>query len=437
MELLHPSEIELGLDRVFDVALRLGLAPLDAGGAQKVLSAPSQKVATNIIVVAGTNGKGSAIATLQNLCQRSGLSTFVYTSPHFEHYSERFEFDGNPVSDTELCSVLAQIDLARSNTALTFFEFSTLAALLLCHERKPDVAILEVGLGGRLDAINIVPADIAVITQIDLDHQDWLGDSRELIGAEKAGILRPDIKFVCADLSPPQSIRAIASTLSTESYFLGDNFAISQLPGHLEWHSARSTAFAFHDPGLHPSSVAAALQVFELLIQERVTEEMTLDFDSLSLPGRQQALCHRGVSVLLDVAHNPAATKHLRSSLEARLDRTTTNEANNRAGRTLAVFAVMADKDWQQMVHIISDVIEGWFLAELPGNRRAQASMAIEDYVKNDCSAVSTATCPSVSNAIETALADAQPGDSLVVFGSFFTVAAALRYFKLVGSLDG
>ncbi|MFK8019260.1 MAG: folylpolyglutamate synthase/dihydrofolate synthase family protein [Pseudomonadales bacterium] len=442
MEQIHPSEIELGLDRVYDVALRLGLAPLDAGGARDAFSEPSLRVATNIIVVAGTNGKGSTIATLQHLCEHAGLSTCVYTSPHFEHYSERFEFDGNPVSDTELCSVLAQIEFARGSTALTFFEFSTLAALLLCRQRKPDVAILEVGLGGRLDAINIVPADIAVITQIDLDHQDWLGDTRELIGAEKAGILRPGIKFVCADLSPPSSIRELARTLQADSYFLSEDFEISRRTDRLEWHSKKSAAFVFHDPGLHPSSIAAALQVLELLTQESVTKEATSKFNVLALPGRQQALSHAGVSVLLDVAHNPAATIHLRNCMQRSqmgqaIDSTADGAKEIRANRTLAVFAVMADKDWQTMVSLISDVIDGWFLAELPGNQRAEANKAIEAYLKIDSPAVSTASCSSVDTAIKSALSEAQPGDNLVVFGSFFTVAAALKYFKLVGSLDG
>lgn len=444
MEEIHPAEIELGLDRVFEVARTLGIAPLDCGAQIDTLSSQNSRLATHIVVVAGTNGKGSTIATLQNLVQRAGLTALVYTSPHFENYTERFELNGQPIDELLLCDVLEQIEAARGATPLTFFEYSTLAALQLCMDHRPDVAILEVGLGGRLDAINIVPADLAIITQIDLDHQDWLGETRELIGAEKAGILRSGGQFICADHEPTNSIKDKAIELSVDAFYLGSDFDLQRSGRALSWQSNRyeTGAVVCPDPGLHLSSVAAALKAFEEIQQKTITPDDLSGLATLSLKGRQQQLVCANRLVMMDVAHNPAAVAHLRTSLQGLTHwpsaaAKSLNHGDIGDGRSIAVFAVMADKAWPEMVELISDVIDQWFLAELPGNQRAASNETIESYLQQQYPETPSTRVGSVAMALDRALAAATTQDRIIVFGSFFTVAAALAHIRSLGDYDG
>lgn len=413
------------------VAKRLHLAPIDSGDglqATQNTSDHAKPIADKIVVVAGTNGKGSSVAALEQLLLEADNRVGVYTSPHFHHYNERFRINGVEAADAEICAALHNVERARADTALTYFEFSTLVALVLFSAAQLDVAILEIGLGGRLDAVNTVCADVALITRIDLDHQDWLGDTRELIGAEKAGILRNNCVFVCADVDPPASIVDIASVKCANSYFIGDHFTVSpsSVSQGFDLTTAAGISHLLPDIGLHPASLAAAVQVAELLGFALDSASVTGVLSRLSLAGRQQLLSLAGYSVLLDVAHNPSAVTHLRTSFRP-------GARFAHANRTVAVFAVMADKEWAEMVDIIHDVIDHWFLAKLPGNDRAQSPQEIADYLRKIGQA--GAQCvDDVGIGVDSALlkvqqlsTDGSPAQ-VVVFGSFFTVAAAMQH---------
>lgn len=427
------------MERVGIVANRMQLAPIDSGAEQEVLAnaaAKQKRIADKIVVVAGTNGKGSSVAALEQLLVDSGNRVGVYTSPHFQHYNERFRINGQEADDVEICLALHEVERARADIALTYFEFSTLVALELFSQAGLDVAILEVGLGGRLDAVNIIPADVALITRIDLDHQDWLGDTRELIGAEKAGILRANSVFVCADVDPPGSVVNIAAEKAASSYFIGEHFSVSPCKASqgFDLTTAAGVSHMLPDIGLHPASLAAAVQVAELLGLTPDSARLSSSLSRVSLAGRQQTIDLAGDSLLLDVAHNPSAVQHLRTSFQP-------GARFSHAKRTVAVFAVMADKEWAQMVDIIHDVIDHWFLAKLPGNHRAQAPQEIAAYLQKIGQA--NAQCvDNVGNGVDLALAKAQQLASegwttqIVVFGSFFTVAAAMEHITDIADIE-
>lgn len=482
IERTHTSEIELGLDRVTEVARRLNIKPVDGNGliqaenntpiaaSGQLAMATAENIAENIVVVAGTNGKGTTVSVLEQLLCDAGRTVGVYTSPHFHHYNERFRINQHEVEDQQLIAALEVVEAARAETPLTYFEFSTLAALQLFSAQPLDVVILEVGLGGRLDAVNIVPADIAVVTRIDLDHQGWLGDTRELIGAEKAGVLRDQIQLVCSDREPTESIHAAARKNRAAAYFLGLDFDISKAadtPAEseantntrdkkqragtrdlgLSWRSIAGETLNLPPSNLHPDSIAAALTVAELLSLPLQACSVGNSLAQLRLAGRMQSFKLDSASVLVDVAHNPAAVEHLRSVL-----------IEQRPQRCLAVFAVMADKEWRSMVDIINDVIDDWFLAELPGNQRAERAVNVAEHLQSDQTGLTVNIHPDPAQALAAArkavpcrMAEqidsrtAQPADSrsteladtlIIVFGSFFTVAPALDYLHSVSAVE-
>ncbi|MEX1032651.1 MAG: bifunctional tetrahydrofolate synthase/dihydrofolate synthase [Cellvibrionaceae bacterium] len=407
LESLHPTAIELGLDRVRQVA----------GNLPELSSLQTDRKA-KVVAIAGTNGKGSCIAILENLCIAAGQSVGAYTSPHLLHYSERIRINGQSASDAQIMSAFEHIDAARGETSLTYFEFGTLAALLIFVRAGVDNLLLEVGLGGRLDAVNMVDSDIAVVTSVDLDHQDWLGNDRETIGREKAGIFRNHKHAICVDPDPPASLLTIAGDSRVDlllggrdiSWVAEDNSWTWCGLGHdaqlLEWQDLPL-------PRLPLPSVAAALQAFELLGNSVSAESLTEVLKSTTLPGRCQQLQYRGKDVTLDVAHNPAAAAYLAERLRA-----------SSQGKTLAVFAVMADKDYESMLRALAPVVDRWFLGGLPGNPRAanptellHSLQALGDQGRS---------CDTVATAFAEALEAAREGDRVLVVGSFYTVAAVL-----------
>ena len=496
LEQLHPSEIELGLGRVALVAAMLGFDITDASrqaawlerdgskpAAQATAHIPTciptyisiqtslntlgvdgaeafgSRVAPQLVTVAGTNGKGSTIAVLEQILQDLGLSTAVYTSPHMLSFNERFRLGGRLASDDELCRAFAKIEQARDDVVLTFFEYTTLAAMLLFADQRVDVAIFEVGLGGRLDAVNIIPADLAIITSISLDHEQWLGNSRELIAAEKGGILHDGMAIICSDRDPPQSLLAIIDSLMLPHCFIGRDFDIRenakgdisgevvelggegwrQETANLPWQwlshgSAMPLALAalpLPHSVLHKDSIAAAVAAASYLQPEADSQLISSAVARAQLRGRNQKIWLDGKLLWLDVAHNPAAVSYLTQNLRAA----------NGAGRTLAVFAVMTDKRWQLMLDDINHVIDGWFLANLRGNPRAELPSVVRSYLlgKSDLQAGQLVRClPSVEAALLAALADADIEDRIIVFGSFFTVADALSAIESgAGTIDG
>ncbi len=406
---LHPKEIELGLDRVAVVAERLDYGVL----------------AERRVTIAGTNGKGSTIAMLEKLLLDAGQRVGVYTSPHLMRYNERVRINGEYASDADLCAALTEVDVARADTSLTYFEFTTLAAFHLFGQHPLDVVLLEVGLGGRLDAVNIIDADIAVITSIALDHEAWLGDSREAIAVEKAGVLRANGIFVCADRDPPEALRMAARDLNTRSYFIGEQFDCSRnADASWNWQAGDVMLDKLPLPSLHLDCVATALQVFTLLghavgAAEPGTIALSQSLTNGHLPGRLQQLNHQGIAVVLDVAHNPAAAVTLAEHLQSQPC----------SGKTHAVFGVLNDKHWQAMLPPLRQLIDRWFLAEIPTSERAAVADDVAAELRSHGHTVASIS-DSPCEALLQALSAAHTGDRVLVFGSFHTVGPVLEYLE-------
>jgi dihydrofolate synthase/folylpolyglutamate synthase len=402
MEAHHPRQIELGLDRIRVVAARLGIAP----GTAKV------------ITVGGTNGKGSCVAFLEALLSAGGHRVGAYTSPHLLHYNERVHIDGQPVADADLCAAFRAVYAALGETSLTYFEFGTLAALWLLQRQSLDIWVLEVGLGGRLDAVNLIDADVSVITTIDLDHQDWLGPDRESIGREKAGIFRRDRWAICVDSEPPRSVIEAASACGARWLAIGSGLTFARAGDTWHWSAPGIPgAQPFDDlpvPHLPLPSAAAALAALAALGQMPAATAVRDALLHTRLAGRFQQIGRNGVEIVLDVAHNPQAARGLAQRL-----------CEQSPKRTLAVFELMQDKDVAGIVEPLLARFDGWFTGGLPGNSRAAQPDTVAGSLRQlGVSAV--ATYATVPEALQAALGAARAGDRVVVFGSFFTVAAAL-----------
>jgi len=414
LEQSHPKEIDLGLDRIRTVAERLDLLN------------PRAKV----ITVAGTNGKGSCVTATVGLLQTAGFSAGVYTSPHLLHYAERIQINGKPVTDELICAAFEIIASACGSSAegsaeisLTYFEYGTLAALVIFKQQDVDFIVLEVGLGGRLDAVNIIDADIAVITSIAIDHQDWLGDNREDIGREKAGILREQQLFICADPHPPQTIVALAIQLKTNSYFIEQDFSFSLQGQSWLWRGKTATGNDLHLPAMRAPhlplpSMAAALQVLQLLNIQLTAEQIEHCLLNLVLAGRFQTLVFRERKFILDVAHNPAATEYFAGRLRA----------EPVAGKTFAIVAMMSDKDRSASLANLAGLVDEWYLLDLVDIPRAATSTALAENLAALNEPVKATG--DIQNLMREVLTRAQPQDRILVFGSFFTVAAALTYLQ-------
>lgn len=414
LEQCHPQEIELGLERSRKVAERLQLL----------------KPSARVVTVAGTNGKGSCVTATAALLRSVGLRVGVYTSPHLLHYCERICVDAAAVSEQEVCDAFAVINAARESISLTYFEFGTLAALEIFRHRQVDVMVLEVGLGGRLDAVNIVDADIAVITSIDLDHQDWLGSDRETIGREKAGIMRVSKPVVCADPVPPESLLTMARTLAVEWHGVGREFGFTETPEHWSWWSrgVENQRIEYKEmplPRLPLPSLAAALEVTRLLSIDLSHLSVAAILADLRLPGRFQQVVYRDRQFILDVAHNPAATEYFARRLQQYPCK----------GRTFAVVAMMADKDRLNSLGNLTHIIDSWYLADLSWLPRAATPAQLEQDLRQLTLPVTGVG--SVAKCIALTIDAAQPEDRILIFGSFFTVAAALAVLQDTGIEPG
>lgn len=405
LERLHPSAIDLGLERVSAVA------------AQMELLAPAQSVVT----VAGTNGKGSTVAVLESLLARVGKSTGCFTSPHFQRFNERIRVAGVEVPDAEIISAFVAIEEARGDISLTYFEFTALAALYIFGQRQPDIIILEVGLGGRLDAVNIVDADIAVITSIALDHQEWLGQDRGEIGVEKAGIVRHGRPVVIADADPPQELLDyVAGVGATPVLCLGEAFTLQGIPGapqvSLQLATGKYGVLALPaGGGLLPENICAALQAAALLGITFSERDVHAALSGMAVTARREARHVAGLDYVLDVAHNPASVDKL-------VDKIAVTPCK---GKTLALFSVMADKDIPAMISAAAGVFDAWFLAEQPGNARAARAADVADMLRGAGQSMISVS-KNVRQAFRRAQSLMSAGDRLVVFGSFYTVAEVL-----------
>lgn len=414
IEQLHPSSIEMGLDRVRAVAVRMGLGR------------PGRQVA----IVAGTNGKGSTVAFLEAIAREAGLRTGAYTSPHLLAYNERVRIDGRDADDASLVAAFEAVDAARGDTPLTYFEFGTLAALQLFEGADLDLAILEVGLGGRLDATNLVDADVAVITTVDLDHQDWLGADREAIGAEKAGVARAWRPLVLGDDDPPASVLRHAYAIGASAIRIGSDFFFERIDGE-RWRW-REIGYALELPlpvlaapvQLRNAAMAiAALRALDVPLQDAVVARGVA---TARLPGRLQRFERDGVALFLDVGHNPQAARELAAWLRA----------SPVSGRTHAVYAALGDKDASAVVEMLADLAQAWYLA---GTRGAGARGIDADTLAGRLPLLAgrASRHGDVAEAIAAALRAASPGDRVLVFGSFHAAESGLRALQGAGSEAG
>ncbi|MAZ89825.1 MAG: bifunctional tetrahydrofolate synthase/dihydrofolate synthase [Cellvibrionaceae bacterium] len=409
---LHTAEIDMGLVRVQRVAERLDLL------------SPAAKVLT----VAGTNGKGSCVATVEAICLDQNVSVGTFTSPHLLRYNERIRLNGVEVSDKLLCESFERIDQARGDTSLTYFEFGPLAAIDIITRAGVELMVLEVGLGGRLDAVNIIDADVAVVTSIAIDHEEWLGSDISVIGHEKAGIYRPHQWAICADEQAPESVADYAHNIGAYWVAMGMSMNVSmQGDEHGEdrawtWSGVTDDGdlLQLQDlpiPSLPLPSVAAALQAWVLLGNELPTNVATL-VAGLHLSGRAEMRSFKGVELLLDVAHNPAAAELLAERLSAQPPH----------GRTLAVVAMMADKDRMNVLQPLIPHVADWFVAGLPQNSRAATGPQLAENLA--ALGQQAQVCNEVGEALQAAVDEAGEYDRVLVMGSFFTVAAALQWVQ-------
>lgn len=401
LETLHPNAIDLGLERVACVADTLGLLPL----------------AQPVITIAGTNGKGSTVAVLEGVIAQLGLVSGSFTSPHLLCFNERIRVGGVAAGDAEIVAAFAAVERARGETGLTYFEFAALAALLVFRARNPDIVVLEVGLGGRLDAVNIVDPTVAVITSIDLDHQEWLGESRAEIALEKAGIARAGKPLVIGDPQPPPQLLAAAAEVGAEPvYCLGRDFTVEA--GVTGWRGvlrnpegAARVLPELPRGALLPANICSALQAVVAVGLEFSDEQLDLALAAARPRGRCEELTLAGKHYLLDVAHNPAAVNNLVEYLSLIACK----------GKTFALFSPMADKDIRGMLKAASASFAGWFLADQPARSRAARAADVAALLPSG-----EQSTVSVSQNLRQALRRAQQvmteGDRLVVFGSFYTV---------------
>jgi dihydrofolate synthase/folylpolyglutamate synthase len=411
-ETLHPNAIDLGLDRLQRTLDRLGW----------------QRPACPVITVAGTNGKGSCVALTARILREAGYRVGTFTSPHLLRYNERIAIDGVEVADEALIAAFERIDAARGDDTLTFFEFNAAAALLVFADARPDAVVLEVGMGGRLDAVNVVDADVALVTSIDLDHCDWLGHDRETIGREKAGIFRAGRPAIFGARDMPASIRESAQQVGADLQQLGRDFDWVRSGDRWTWRGRAGEQRDLPAPALqgeiqynNAAAVLAALEALEARLSvPRSAIERGLQ--TVTLPGRFQVLHQsspRSIEWILDVAHNPAAAHTLAAQLAARKD----------GGRTIAVCGVLSDKDVEGIVGELRSSFDAWVIVGLQG-ARALAPEALAARVRNVGAHVEAIAADVVAGCLA-AEALAQAGDRIVVYGSFLAVGPALG--RLVG----
>lgn len=397
IESLHPKNIVLGLERVALVARKLKLSPHNA----------------TVFTIAGTNGKGSSAAFLSAILQAANYRTAVYTSPHLLRFNERICINDIPVSDEVLVEAFEVIEKVRDDVPLTYFEFTTLAAFYIFQQTDVDVWILEVGLGGRLDAVNIIDPDVAMITTIAMDHMDWLGDDREQIGAEKAGIMRQDRPVVCGDSDPPNSLLRKAEQCVVPLFCVNRDF----------WYQVHETSWSFKNervsyanlpipslPVQNAATVLMALSLSGLVYDDAAVEEGLV---SAQLMGRFQEI-FQPVHTILDVAHNPQSAEYLAKRLVEKLS----------LGKTHAVVGMLSDKDIINTLRPLLPCVDEWYVASLDVSR-GESAKNIANYLRG-LGVTAYDMNSSVLAAYRSAVEASSAPDRVLVFGSFYTVAEVL-----------
>jgi dihydrofolate synthase/folylpolyglutamate synthase len=410
LEQLHPSTIELGLERVRRVFKALQL----------------DFTASKVLTVGGTNGKGSSVTMLAGILRAAGYSVATYTSPHLLVYNERVTFNGRLATDAELCAGFAAVEQARAGVSLTYFEFGTLGALWFFAQQKPDFIILEVGLGGRLDAVNILDADASLLTNVDLDHMDWLGDTRDKIGVEKAGIFRSQRPAVYGERSMPVAVRDYAQQHHVPLLQQGREFGWKETGSTWEWHGrdragGQQVLGGLPNNGFPLDNAAGVLQILHQLDIRLPRAAIDSGLRHAQLAGRFQQTEYQGVRVVLDVAHNPHAAANLAANIRSRLS----------GCQVLLVLGMLGDKDSASVMRLLLPEVAHTYVGSLGGERGAPADILYNHAQQLGCTAVSKFA--SIEEAFAAASAHAkahtqQSGQEAVVVacGSFFTVSAVL-----------
>jgi dihydrofolate synthase/folylpolyglutamate synthase len=404
IESIHPSTIDLTLERIKIVIERLNL-----------------DISFPILTIGGTNGKGSTCSILESIYKEAGYKVACYTSPHFLHFNERIKIQAVAVSDELICEAFSRIESAREGVTLTYFEYGTIAAMIIFSEAHVDVAILEVGLGGRLDAVNVFDADCAIVTTVDLDHMDYLGHTREAIGFEKAGIYRTEKTAIFGDFDPPQSLIKHAEVIHADLKIIGKDFGyevhhdsfdflidssfvmnlpLPKLQGDFQLANATNALMAL-------KAMEDKLPLTEISIQKGIT--LTL------LPGRFQEV-KTMPSLIFDVAHNPQAARSLSHNLKTHVV----------LGKTIAVFSILKDKDIFGVIQVLNLDIDAWFIAEIQ-NERAASIETISNAIQKINPSAHIEAFKNIQEAYQFASKEVTRNDRIIVFGSFFTVADIMK----------
>ncbi len=403
---LNPAEIDLGLARIRQVMQRAGLP---------------DRFACPLIMVAGTNGKGSVVATIEAIASEAGLRVAGYTSPHLLRYNERIRFNRQPVNDRELCAAFERIDRARGDIALTYFEFGTLAAIDLFHRQPLDLVVMEIGLGGRLDAVNVMQPAVSVITGIALDHTDWLGDTREQIAREKAGVMRAGKTTVVGDVDPPATLLQHAQQIGAKCLLAGRDFTLEQQADgwSLLTDSQRFDALPPPAlPGAHQTGNAAVAIMALAQCVAITAEEIRSGLPAVHLAGRLQQL-NAQPEVIADVAHNPQAV----AALVAHCHRQPV------AGDTHVLLGLLADKPVEQVAECLAEVAQHWHLLDLQQHGRGLSAQQLRQRLEPVLPGVKLHTHASVEQACDAILASMTVDDRMLITGSFYVVADALPVF--------
>jgi len=404
-EKLHFTEIELGLDRCRKVALSMRLLP------------PTFFV----ISIAGTNGKGSCAVLLETILRAAGYKVGLYTSPHLIRYNERIRINGVEADDWELCQAFNRIDEARETTSLTYFEFGTLAAIDLFQRHQVDIAVMEVGLGGRLDAVNMLDADVALISTIDIDHQQWLGSNRNAIGREKAGIFRPMRPAVCADPDPPTSLVETANLVGANLLRSGHEFFHETAAASWSWRSGLIEYNGLPIPGKQLWQIQNASGV--MMVLEVIAEKYPVAKDTLlqslrdfRMPGRSQLVPGK-IPVILDVAHNDQSAATLADTIRA-LPKT---------GKIRLILGMLKDKDHKAFISRLLPSVDNWYLASLDG-ARGVSSQDLAEVIRASGDDADLQQFAQLEQAVDAARDDAIAGDQIIITGSFVTVGRAMKH---------
>lgn len=404
IETLYPRQIELGLERVHDVLDKMGL----------------RRPPFAAVTVTGTNGKGSTVAMLEACLRAGGYRTGAYTSPHLVRYNERIRLDGRVATDEQLVAAFERIDAARGATPLTYFEFGTLAAFEIFRNAGIEIAVLEVGMGGRLDAVNGIDPQAAIITTVGIDHVAWLGDTREAIGREKAGVFRPRRPAICGDPDPPASVIHEAERIGARLYRINRDFFVERAADGWTWRTPERVRAGLPNPTLRGEhqlgNAACALMALETLSERFPLSQahMREGLIQAVVPGRFQVLPGRPLRVL-DVAHNAQAAEALAATLRQQ----------RIGGRTLAVFGILRDKAIVEVARALQPLVDRWYLATLDAPRAATAAEILEA-LRAAGVAAPAETFDDPGSAYAAARREARQDDRVIVFGSFYMVGAIL-----------